>query len=216
MNKRLLVLVAVAAVGLLGRVAEGSTNCTQKFTFLARTRGANPTFWIGEDLAGECHYSQLLQVAIVKGKAVLIRSDLELQKDWAWLAAPMKNFRTEEPIELMNVKGEWRTKGVKWFIESPARNEQLIDAFGRHITDGGDNGNTWNKKMGPDGIVLPVVDGFDVELVYYYDSGLYVNYEIYKVYYFAKSGYLLAFTGQKRLAVGGDTMHGFVLLRRTK
>ena len=147
---------------------------------------------------------------------MLIQSDLELQKDWQWLATVMKKFRTEKPIELANVEGKWRAKAVKWFVEAPAMNEQLIAAFGKHIMEGGNNGKSWNKKMGRSGIVSPVVNGIEVEMAYYYDSGLYVDYEIKKVYYFARSGYLLAFTGQKRLAVGGDTMHGFLLLRRTK
>jgi len=213
--KRVVALVVVAAA-LWGRPVCASTNCTQKFTLIARTKGANPTFWIGEDLGGECHQSYLLQVSMVNGKAVLVRSDLDLQKDWKWLVAAMKRFRTEQPIELVKTEGRWRAKGVKWFVAAPAGNGKLMTAFRRHIEAGGDGGTSWNRKMGKKGILLPVVKGIDVEMVHAYECGLYVDYELTKVYYFAKSGYLLGFTGQKQLAAGGDTMHGFVLMRRTK
>jgi len=215
-DKKVYGVILVAAVVFWGRFAAGSTNCTQKFTFLARTRGPNPTFWIAVDLGGECLASRLLQVAIVNGRAMLIQSDLEVQEDWGWLTTAMKRFRTEEPIELVKVEGRWRTKGVKWSVAAPAVNEQLADAFDRHIRAGGDDGKTWNRKMGVRGVVSPVVEGIDAEMLYYHDRGLYVNYDIAKVYYFPKSGYLLMFTEQKRPAVGGDTMHGFMLLRRTK
>lgn len=216
MGKKVFAFVAVMAVGLWGRPVHASTNCVQKFTFIARTWGPNPTFWIGEDLGGEAGVSQLLQVTMVGGKTMLIRTDLELQKDWGWFAAAMKRFPAEEPIELVNIEGKWRTKGVKWSVEAPATNEQLADAFRRHIHAGGDDGTTWNRKMGSKGVVPPVVDGFDVEMTYYYPAGFYVNYDIAKIYYFPRTGYLLVFTDQKQSAVGLDTMHGFMLLRKTK
>ncbi|OQA00291.1 MAG: hypothetical protein BWY71_00770 [Planctomycetes bacterium ADurb.Bin412] len=62
-------------------------------------------------------------------------------------------------------------------------------------------------------MVLPGFDGLSARLVYFYPAGLYVNYEIDRVYYFPKSRYLLIFTRQPQKAVGLDTMHGFLLFR---
>ncbi len=64
--------------------------------------------------------------------------------------------------------------------------------------------------------MLPPVDGVRINLVYHYPTGLYINYEINKVYYSPNFGYLLIFTRQPKLAVGLDTMHGFVILKIIK
>jgi hypothetical protein len=75
---------------------------------------------------------------------------------------------------------------------------------------------SWNSKHGIQGINTPSVEGLNVRMVYYYPEGLYIDYTISKVYYFPRSGYVLVFTNQPRLASGLDTMHGFLLLKIIK
>ncbi len=214
-RRRILAMVLMTGVVLAGRAA-GATNCEQRFALIGRTKGACPTFWIAEDLSGECHQSHLLQVVLAGGRAMLVRSELELQKDWDWLRRDMGRFRTEAPIKLVRVGDTWRTKGVTWYVRGPEEKPSLGRAFDEHIRSGGSGAASWNGKRGAEGVVPPRVDGFDAELVYYYGRGLYVNYDIAQVFYFPETGYLLVFTEQKKRAVGLDTMHGFMLLRRVK
>ena len=61
-------------------------------------------------------------------------------------------------------------------------------------------------------IILPKIEGIKTELLFSYETGLYINYEISEVHYFPNS-YILIFTNQPSKAVGFDTMHGFLIFR---
>ena len=71
------------------------------------------------------------------------------------------------------------------------------------------------KDKGKDGISLPKIEGLKTELLFSYETGLYINYEISEVHYFPNS-YILVFTHQPIKSVGGDTMHGFFIFKIKK
>ena len=99
------------------------------------------------------------------------------------------------------------------WILSPAPNDSLTQAFKDFMRQGYAGASEWNDAMGTGGFDPPRVNGTDWDLVYYYPSGLYIDYEIREAYYFPGTGYLLLFTHQDMLATGMDTMHGFMILR---
>lgn len=214
-GKTALLITAIAVYQVSAAPARASTNCSQTFTFLARTKGSNPVFWIAEDLDGQCSRSRLLQVAVAGSKASLFSADLKRQKDWSWLKERVNRFMTEEALELTGRNGVWKSSRAGWSVSPPAADANLAAEFQEHIRRGGSNARTWNKARKTGGAIMPVVNRIKVAPVYYYSDGLYFNYEISRACYFPKSGYILIFTRQKIHAVGLDTMHGFILLRRS-
>lgn len=193
--------------------AFATTNCKQAFTFLGMTQGTNPTFWITEELSAECDVTYLVQVAIHNSNATLISTEMELDGNCSRLKELMKCFVTETPVELINKNDIWKPGDESWFIKAPTFNQNHIIEFKKHISEGGNNGRSWNDERKLKGVLVPEINSVDARMIYFYPSGLYINYDISKAYYFPKSGYILIFTSQKKLAVGLDTMHGFILLR---
>ncbi len=58
-----------------------TTNCHQTFHFFFLSQGS-PTFWIGEDLSGECNYSRLLQIGIKNSTVSVSKSELKEYNNW--------------------------------------------------------------------------------------------------------------------------------------
>ncbi len=215
-NKSLLFYIFIFVLLVGKQDLQATTNCDQAFTFLARSKGNNPVFWIAEDVGEECFVSYLLLVTISPSKATLISIDLRNFGDWDWLKEGTEHLRTELPVELENQNGTWKITQTSEYIKPPPYNSKLSAQFDKHIRKGGSNGVSWNRNHGLKGILLPVIGGAKTKLIYFYPVGLYINYDIAKVYYFPKSGYILIFTHQPKLAVGLDTMHGFLLLKMVK
>jgi len=211
-------LVSVYAAFLLacGSAGYAATNCEQTFTFLARTAGSHPVFWIGESVSGQCSQSYLHLLALSGPKVYGITSKLVLQKNWNWLGEAMKRFDTEQPLLLRKIGNLWKPKSARWTVKAPPENPALMNKFENLVIKKGRSLADWNHPGKTQNVVPPLLDKISAEPLYYYPNGLYVNYSIAKVLYFPRSGFLLLFTHQHKVAVGLDTMHGFILLRRSK
>ena len=186
-----------------------TTNCHQTFHFFFLAKGS-PTFWIGEDLSGECHFSRLLHIGIQDSIAAISQSELRKYKNWGNIPElkSLFNIYDEKPLQL---NGEiWENEELK--IEPPAYDSLLAEEFNNHIRKGGSNAITWNAEKGNEGIELPKIEGVHADLLFSFKPSLYFNYDIQEVHYFPGS-YLLVFTHQPVKAVGQDTMHGFLIFK---
>lgn len=186
-----------------------TTNCHQTFHFFFLSQGS-PTFWIGEDLSGECKYSRLLHISITDSTVAISESELEEYNNWENIPKLNSLFKvyTEEPLIL---KGNvWENKDLK--VSPPDFDSLLYEDFSEHIVQGGSNAISWYQLKGKKGIILPNVEGIKTELLFSYKTGLYINYEISEVHYFLKR-YIVVFTHQPIKSVGLDTMHGFLILK---
>jgi hypothetical protein len=196
----IVILAAQASLGL------GSTFVQQRFRLLAlttsweRPRRSRHVVWIVEDRSGEGYSSTLLQVVVDSdGVPAVLQTGLKSYGDWQWLQEGVGRLRTEQFQVLSESQGVFSYDNYDVWIQPPAPNEALSQAF----RDFGHTGaRDWNDAM-----------GIDWDLVYYYPNGLYINYEIAEAYYFPRTRYLLLFTHQGMLADGMDTMHGFMILR---
>jgi len=186
-----------------------TTNCHQTFHFFFLSEGS-PTFWIGEDLSGECDYSRLLNVSVNDSSVSVLHSELKDDNNWRNISELSSLFRTYEEQSLEIKDNIWQNKDLK--IYTPIYDSLLAEEFTEHIRKGGSNANSWIKIKGQDGIILPEIEGIKTELIFSYKTGLYINYEISEVHYFPNS-YILIFTNQPRKAVGLDTMHGFFIFK---
>ena len=186
-----------------------TTNCHQTFHFFFLSQGS-PTFWIGEDLSGECDYSRLLNISINDLSVSVSQSGLKDYNNWGNISEISSLFRTYEEQSLEFKDSIWQNKDFK--IYTLIYDSLLAEEFTEHIRKGGSNAYSWIKIKGNDGIILPEIEGIKTELLFSYKTGLYINYEISEVHYFPNS-YILIFTKQLRKAVGLDTMHGFFIFK---
>ena len=176
-----------------------STFCEQTFHFFFLSKGS-PTFWIGENLSGECQISYLYNISIRDSIVSVSKSELKEYNKWDELKNISGFFRKYKELDDNDL-----------VITPPQFDPGLRDAFNNHVYEGGSNGYTWNKKHGLDGIILPTVENLKSELLFYYHFGLYINYKIASVHYFPDARLILIFTEQPLRAVGMDTMHGFLI-----
>lgn len=187
-----------------------TSNCHQTFHFFFLSQWS-PTFWIGEDLSGECESSRLLHISINDDSSVLVsESVLKEYNNWGNIPELISLFRIyeEQAVELNG--NVW--KNEEFIIKPPDYDSSLAEEFTEHIRQGGSNARSWIKFKGNDGIEPPKIEGIKTELLFSYEIGLYINYEISEVHYFPKS-FILIFTHQPKKAVGLDTMHGFFIFK---
>lgn len=208
-------LVFAATVLIAAAGAAGSTSCDQKFTFLGLTRGSRPVVWVAEELGGECLSAQLVQAILDDPNTTTISTDIP-SRDIGWLKDAIGNFAAEKTQPLEDVQGLWMARGTTWYIKPPKPRSDLPVAFNAHVAAGGSNGLSFNRERGSKDVVIPEVGNAKARLVYYYPAGLYFNYTISQAYFSPRSGFLVLFTRQKTLAVGLDTMHGFMVLKITQ
>ncbi len=208
-----LVLVVFLALLIIPAVNQAASLGRQEFGFIGK--GQN-VFWITEDIGGQYELSQLLQVVIDDESAVLGTIEMTEFRQWDWLDENAKNLRTEIAVPLkLNDEGLLEAQDAYISIAPPKENDQLLEKFNEHVRQGGSNAVTWHKKKDLDGVTEPAVSGIDTKLVYHYPAGFYVNYELDRGYWLPRSGYIVVFTEQPIRAVGMDTMHGFMILRKT-
>lgn len=96
---------------------------------------------------------------------------------------------------------------------SPPQDANLARAFDDHVGGGGSDGATWIEEKGDAGIVSPLINGEPAQVVYAYPGGLYVNYELARVVGILGRDEVIVFTHQDKLAVGLNSMHGFLVVR---
>ena len=190
-----------------------STNCEQTFRLLGLNWRASRVFWIAENLSGECYSSRILQVSLSDSGSTIAYSCLRQFDDWGPVDSAISRLYTEDPLIFDHQGGLLVEKGSGLRITTPRSDSSLLVSFEKHIIEGGSNGETWNRKLGLQGIILPHIEGMKSDLVFYYSAGLYVGYAVSSAYYFREAGYILIFTQQKWRAVGNDTMHGFLIFK---
>lgn len=201
-----------------------TTNCEQTFTFFALTRGertlwtpakeANLTFWIAEDISGECMLSHLIQISISAGKVSACYTSLMGYGEWSWLKEGVKHLQREPFEELVEKAGDWNCSTASFQVKPPLSDSEMLNSFQLAAREGYER--RWIQDHGLKGISLPVFDGIEAELLHYHEVGLYVDYQISKAYYFPHSRHILLFTHQPHLASGWDTMHGFLIFKIRK
>lgn len=219
--------------------AYAASGCSQTFTFLGCTAGDTPTFWLVEDKDGPCGSSNLIQIFLSDGGAVKASANAAEYKGWQWLKDGLFNLKLEPALELERVGIEWRcptsppkldptTEGAAaglqdsvaftWTVRPPLLAPALRKLWVEEVGHGMGSAAAWNREYNWDGIWPPRFKGtrpvgVDFARRYEYPAGLYFDYDIAKAYYFPKCGYLLVLTTQPLLSAGGDTMHGFLLLK---
>lgn len=188
-----------------------TTNCEQKFTFFFKVQ-YDHTFWIGEDLYGECGQSNLIQVFLKEGKPLIKKIELAHFENWEWIEPVKKAIRVEKPYVFVPNGSkiiEDASTGLK--IKPPKPNNRLYNLFAENFAE--NCARQWNNSMKEDGIDTPQTWDIDLDLVYYYPDGLYFNYDIEKVFMFPESSLLLVMTKNKEKCAGGDTMDGFLIFK---
>ncbi|MCU0451732.1 MAG: hypothetical protein MUC97_18110 [Bernardetiaceae bacterium] len=205
----LLRLVGGLTVLLCTASTSRSTNCEQAYRLLFKARH-EPTFWIGEDLYGECGQSNLVQISL-EPAAAATRLPLAKFAEWGWAEGLKANFATEPAEELPSQGAEARHHHMALALQAPPENAKLDllfkQEFGEYCAP------QFNKILGRAAIDLPRFEGARADLLYHSPGGLYFNYRLGKAYLFPDSRLLLVFTKNPLRCQGGDTAHGFLIFR---
>lgn len=199
-------VLIILTLGLLPSSNKGmskyfSTYCEQTFKLFFLTKGYK-TFWIGENLNGECQTSTLLNISIIDSIATLTKTSMKNYNSWNEILILSDAFNTYE-APIANNLG----------VTAPLFDSTLAKSFISYLDEGGHNAIKWNAVYGENGIMLPIVQNFEFDLLFYYDAGLYINYKISDVQYFPDADLAIVFTEQPVRAIGMDTMHGFLIFR---
>lgn len=210
---------SVALLCLLGyHTGLSTTNCQQSFSFFGFTRAISyqpglGTFWIGEDIGGECHASRLIQVSVTPEGVTDLWTPSYEYGEWDWLREGMGYLQREDPEELVERAGLWYCRADSFTLASPVADSASLslvrDAFAAGSSE------LWNK-VHELGISLPVFEGATADLIYHHRGGVYVGYDFSHIYYLPRFKYLVAFIHQPLLVSGLDTRHGFMIFRMTK
>ena len=200
----------------LGGDIGATTDCEQTIDLLGVTgTGTNGpyVFWVAEDLSGECHESRLIQVVVQKEQAGLITSSLKGYQDWGCFKEALALLEGPKRVSLKSHDSIWQDKDARLKLVAPAPNEDLLKRYRKEAESWCSSGWEWNKRMGMEGITCPLVAGMDLELLYAYRRGLYINYQVKQAFYYPDRALLFVQTEQAEKAVGMDTMHGFLVFR---
>ncbi|HCY75444.1 MAG TPA: hypothetical protein DHV28_05945 [Ignavibacteriales bacterium] len=178
-----------------------STYCEQTFKLFFLTKGYK-TFWIGENLSGECQTSTLLNISIFDSNATLAKTSMKNYNSWNEIKILSDAFDTYEAPITNNLS-----------VSDPLFDSTLAKSFSSYVLEGGDNAIKWNAINGENGMVLPIVENFEFDLLFYYNAGLYINYKISVVQYYPDADIAIVFTEQPVRTIGMDTMHGFLIFK---
>lgn len=206
---RIIALLLVSIAITYTPMAFSTTNCEQTFTFFGATSdGFNYnkiTFWVGEDVSGECLWSHLIQVTILDTTFIVKYAE------WDWLKQEFNNFGGLPFEKLRSKEGIWSDSAGSFRISAPAPDSVEIRKIYQSSYEA-----QWTARHGMDTIKLPQIQEVLTKLVYYYPVGLYVDYKISDAYYIPSQKLLIIFTHQPHLAAGFDSMHGFLIFRIIK
>ena len=216
------VLLLLLSIVLLAHVNSLATsNCRQTIIFRALTNGYFSlshdkecnTFWITEDIDGECQWSHLIQISIIQQEICTVESDLYKFGEWEWLTESLKHLSQETPQELSDNSSAWSCSTASFYVKPPLPDSGLLNSFLAARRRGYER--KWIKDHDLEAISMPIFEGAKSELITHYEGGLYIGYRFAKVYYFPPE-YVLIITYQPMMANGLDTLHGFLLFKVSK
>jgi hypothetical protein len=216
LNRRDYLLCAIILCMGFSRVAEATSSCEQTLKLLGVTGArfvGDCVFWVAEDLSGECHESRLIQLAVQKGQARLIKSPLKSFQGWGGLSEAVALLEGPKVVPLKKQGVYWQDNDGWIKLAVPTPNQPLHERYLEAAQSWCSSAREWNTRMGHQGIICPSVDGMRVELLHAYASGYYVNYCVKKAFYYPGRSLLFVQTEQTQKAVGMDTMHGFLVFR---
>lgn len=194
--------------------AQAATNCSREFEFIGATNEMEPMIWIGKRVGGECYYSALITIALTDSGARVsgTSSDYELDFDGVQLA--VSRLRQLRTTAYMQIDSQCTPIAERCCVGTKTRAPELLDSLKQVLIDGEIvEASLWDRVMGNRGIELPTATVCRFELAACDPGGLYVDYEIERMFIFESLPYVLVFTRQRRLDFGLDQLHGYLLLK---
>lgn len=212
---RIIALLLVSIAITYTPMAFSTTNCEQTFTFFGVTwdiyNQNKITFWVGEDVSGECMGSHLIQVTVSDTTSCIHTAYNVNYANWDWLRHGFSNLSGLTLEKLSNKEGSWSDSAGSLRISAPPSDTLEIRKIYQSSYEA-----QWTARHGIEAIKLPQIQEVLTKLIYYYPVGLYVDYKISDAYYIPSQKLLIVFTHQPHLAAGFDSMHGFLIFRIIK
>ena len=176
----------------LGELLFATSICDQTLKLVALVNQETPTFYIFEELSGECLQLRLHKITLSKESYtndfdvhyITKLNDEGVENLQKGIAQPILQLSNESPQNIEFEDGAWKIDNLNWSMMNPDINDDLLD---KAIKLSPLVGSIWFEQYGMDGIMLPEFRNIETELVYFHPRGLYVNYDITDVYYFPKN-----------------------------
>lgn len=212
---RLAVLSAVILSWIVSSLTiQAATSCSREFEFLGATNELEPMIWIGKRVGGECYYSSLITIALTDSGAKVKGSSGDFEFDYSAAKAVLLRFRQLQTTTYKVTQPHCTVVADNCCLGTTERAPELLDSLNKLIGDGEVvEAARWENIMAQAGIEIPATSGCRVELAAFDPGGLYVGYEIERMFTFESLPYVLLFTRQRRLDFGLDQLHGFLLLK---
>lgn len=174
------------------------TNCTQDFSFPG---ASNEKIWVIEHVGGTCHYFKLIQINYSDSSITGVESKVLEDMQTDSFINSFAGSRHISTLELTRV-GDHLTPipQMNFTLQQPGADSSLL---AKNFRDG--------VRINPPSIVAPIFAGVHAQLLYQYDAGLYVNYQIDRAYLVPDNNIVIVFTHNPLLTAGGDTMNGFMI-----
>ena len=159
-----------------------------------------------EHVGGECHYSKLMELSYSDTSITSVELKILEYKNTDYFAASFAASEQISTIELSKIGDDLTDiPQLSATLRPPSADSILLAKCFRN-----------GVRMYPLPIVLPIMSGVRTQLLYQYDAGLYVNYQIDRAYLVPARNILIMFTKGSLLTTGGDTMNGFMIFRILK
>ena len=131
------VLLSLAACLAIASSLWSASMGKQDFTFIAKPTAYPQTssmYWIGEDIGGQYHQSQLHQVLIIDSSALCVSSDLKRFGQWQKVTDAADQLHHTKPAKVdPDDKGRIKIGEPDYIITPPASNPSLMEKFQEHI-----------------------------------------------------------------------------------
>lgn len=203
----LLVIMSLAQIWLTS-CSLAATNCVQKFSLLGvvQNQKGNNVAWVAEEIFGECMWTRIIKIEPLDDSVKVVVDNS--YRSWKSIREDMGQPIEDVLTEFTKQESSWRYNNKLYTVTIAEADTGLYNEYKRNVY----NPQIWNKKYRSENVTLPKFNNEKTSLVYYYPTGLYLNYTVDQIY-MLPCNFLLVFTKQPLLASGLDTMHGFLLLK---
>lgn len=204
------IVTCFLGVLVLMPVVFAASMCDQTFTIHGKTKGDHSLLFWEVSLGGDCH--QWYGYALVLGDSVTPVLTYK-PKGQAWIGPLLRDLPVEKVVRIEPNEGAYKINDSVW-IQPPVEDTTFVGKFSDLINVGSyENARGWHRMCSSNCDDYPIVRGCVADVVYSYEGGVYKNYIFKEVLYFPESRYVVVITDQPLMAVGGDTMHGLLVLR---
>jgi len=187
-----------------------ATFCEQKFKVYGKTAGEHSILFWELFVGGECQNWTVNGLFLGNDKDYTM--SIQDHNGSIWLPPFLETVPLEQGVKLADSSGKYFLRDSV-FTTPPPDDISFLRHYSALVNEGRGDAAQWYRECPVDCSDYPVFYGVNARLIYAYRDGIYKNYKFKEVLYYPDSGYIVFITDQPRVAMGHDTMHGFLVFK---